>query len=57
MLLHWGANGQATLGSMLVLMVGATAQHAGNADIVRELIDGAVGAPNLGGGSGRFAEV
>ncbi|UYM07805.1 DinB family protein [Solicola gregarius] len=45
------------LGSMLVLMVGETAQHAGHADIVRELIDGVVGTPNLDGGSGRFTEV
>lgn len=54
---HWAENGHTTLGSMLVLMVGETAQHAGHADIVRELIDGAVGTPNLDGGSGRFAEV
>ncbi len=36
---HWPANRQASLGSMLVLMVGETAQHAGHADIVREIID------------------
>jgi hypothetical protein len=54
---HWGENGRTTLASMLVLMVGETAQHAGHADIVRELIDGVVGAPNLSGGSGRLAEV
>ncbi|HEY9293737.1 MAG TPA: DinB family protein [Microlunatus sp.] len=54
---HWGENGQTTLGSMLVLMVGETAQHAGQADIVRELLDGVVGAPNLDRGSGRLAEV
>jgi hypothetical protein len=32
-----------TLGSLLVRMVAETAQHAGHADIVRELIDGRVG--------------
>lgn len=36
---HWPANRQASLGSMLVLMVGETAQHAGHAEIVREVID------------------
>ena len=42
---HW-AHQRTTLGSMLVLMVGETAQHAGHADIVRELIDGTA-APML----------
>lgn len=37
---HWPENQQTSLGSMLVLMVGETAQHAGQADIVREVIDG-----------------
>jgi len=32
-----------TLGEMLVHMVDETARHAGHMDIVRELIDGAVG--------------
>lgn len=32
-----------TLGVLLVRMVAETAQHAGHADIVRELIDGRVG--------------
>jgi uncharacterized damage-inducible protein DinB len=34
---------QVTLGEMLVHMVDETARHAGHMDIVRELIDGAVG--------------
>lgn len=34
---HW-AHPLTTLGTMLVLMVGETAQHAGHADILRELI-------------------
>ena len=42
---HWSPDQQqTTLGSMLVLMVGETAQHAGHADIVRELVDGASAA-------------
>lgn len=45
-----------TLGSMLVLMVGETAQHAGHADIVRELIDAtSSGRPALG--DARYAQV
>lgn len=36
---HRSEGQQTTLGSMLVLMVGETAQHAGHADILRELID------------------
>lgn len=41
---HW-PEGQrdATLGDLLVLMVAETAQHAGHADIIRELVDGAAG--------------
>ena len=35
---HWSADQRTTLGSILVLMVGETAQHAGHADIVSELI-------------------
>ena len=31
---------QTTLGAMLILMVWETAQYAGHADIIRELIDG-----------------
>lgn len=37
---HWPQDGQdATLGELLIRMVAETAQHAGHADIVRELID------------------
>jgi hypothetical protein len=53
---HW-PDGHTSLGSMLVLMVGETAQHAGHADIVRELIDGIVGTPKLDGGNNRRAQV
>jgi hypothetical protein len=42
---HWEENErQTTLGAVLILMVWETAQHAGHADIVRELIDGKPGA-------------
>lgn len=54
---HWPGNGQTTLGAMLVLMLGETAQHAGHADILRELIDGVGGMPNLSGGNNRLAQV
>lgn len=38
---HWPADRrETTLGVLLIRMVGETAQHAGHADIVRELIDG-----------------
>jgi hypothetical protein len=41
---HWDeADRQTTLGAMLVYMVWETAQHAGHADIIRELIDGTAG--------------
>lgn len=53
---HWG-NQQTSLRSMLVLMVGETAQHAGHADIVRELIDGVTGRANVDGGNGRLTQV
>jgi uncharacterized damage-inducible protein DinB len=37
---HWAEGHQeTTLGVLLILMVNETAQHAGHADIVRELID------------------
>lgn len=39
---HW-ADGQTTLGVLLIRMVSETAQHAGHADIIRELIDGRIG--------------
>jgi uncharacterized protein DUF664 len=42
---HWPDGAQeTTLGVLLVLMAGETAQHAGHADIIRELIDGHIGA-------------
>jgi uncharacterized damage-inducible protein DinB len=42
---HWDeADRQTTLGAMLIMMVWETAQHAGHADIIRELIDGTAGA-------------
>jgi hypothetical protein len=38
---HWPAERRdTTLGFLLVRMVAETAQHAGHADIVRELVDG-----------------
>lgn len=40
---HWGDQ-ETTLGAMLILMVGETAAHSGQADIVRELIDGRIGS-------------
>jgi uncharacterized damage-inducible protein DinB len=38
-----GGKGEVTLHRVLVHMIGETHRHAGHADIVRELIDGAVG--------------
>ena len=41
---HWyEGDRQTTLGAMLIMMVWETAQHAGHADIIRELIDGTAG--------------
>ena len=41
---HWPEEHRATtLGVLLVRMVAETAQHAGHADIVREMIDGQAG--------------
>jgi hypothetical protein len=46
---HWPADRRATtLGVLLIRMVDETAQHAGHADICRELIDGASGARQEG---------
>jgi hypothetical protein len=39
----WGDRAEATLHQLLVHMVAETNRHAGHADIVRELIDGAAG--------------
>jgi hypothetical protein len=36
---HW-SNQETTLGVLLITMAAETAQHAGHADIIRELIDG-----------------
>jgi hypothetical protein len=45
---HWPEGGRTTtLGVLLIRMVDETAQHAGHADIVRELIDG-TGGPDAG---------
>ena len=45
---HWPADRRnTTLGVLLIRMVAETAQHAGHADIVRELIDGK-GGPDQG---------
>ena len=44
---HWAQEPDTTLGAMMVLMVGETAQHAGHADTLRELIDGCTSHPNL----------
>jgi hypothetical protein len=42
---HWDdGERETTLGAILIWMVWETAQHAGHADIIRELIDGAAGA-------------
>jgi hypothetical protein len=44
---HWAEGHQeTTLGVLLIRMAGETAQHAGHADIIRELIDGRTGAGN-----------
>lgn len=39
----WGENDEVTLEHILVHMIAETNRHAGHADIVRELIDGAAG--------------
>lgn len=52
----WGENGEVSLQHILVHMIAETDRHAGHADIVRELIDGAAGlrsdVDNLGLGAG-----
>ena len=40
---HWGDRGDVTLHRIMIHMTAETQRHAGHADIVRELIDGAVG--------------
>jgi uncharacterized damage-inducible protein DinB len=41
---HWDEHDRnTTLGAMLVYMILETAQHAGHADVIRELIDGTAG--------------
>jgi uncharacterized damage-inducible protein DinB len=40
----WGPNGDTTLHHILVHIIAETDRHAGHADILRELIDGATGA-------------
>ena len=45
----WGDQGAVTLHRIIVHMIAETQRHAGHADIVRELIDGSVGArPGVG---------
>jgi uncharacterized damage-inducible protein DinB len=39
----WGDKGEVTLHQILVHMVAETHRHAGHADILREMVDGAVG--------------
>jgi hypothetical protein len=39
----WGADNEVTLHRILIHMIAETDRHAGHADIVRELIDGAAG--------------
>jgi hypothetical protein len=47
---HWPADRRdTTLGVLLIRVVDETAQHAGHADICRELIDGAAGSRQDGG--------
>ena len=50
----WWSDGEVTLGQILVHMTDETARHAGHMDIVRELLDSAVGRyaadPNIADG-------
>lgn len=49
---HWPDDKAATtLGYLLVWVVSETAQHAGHAEIVRELVDGRAGADTSGDGT------
>lgn len=42
---HWASgNQETTLGVLLIRMLNETAQHAGHADIIRELTDGRIGS-------------
>ena len=44
----WGERGEVTLQQILVHMIAETHRHAGQADIVREMIDGAAGLSAAG---------
>lgn len=49
---HWPAEkADTTLGFLLVRMVAETAQHAGHAEIVRELVDGRAGSDTSDSGT------
>lgn len=39
----WGENGEVTLGDVLVHVLAEVARHAGQADILREMVDGTAG--------------
>ena len=54
---HWPEDRRdTTLGFLLIRMVAETAQHAGHADIVRELIDGYAGPDNAAIGEEAWRE-
>lgn len=40
---HWGDRGETTLGNLVGHVLGDVCRHAGQADIIRETIDGAAG--------------
>lgn len=48
----WGDKGATTLGRLLIHTFGDVAQHAGQADILREQIDGVVGLRSPGDNMG-----
>ncbi|WGT48517.1 DinB family protein [Tessaracoccus lacteus] len=52
----WGDRGATTLGHLLVHTLGDLAQHAGQADILRELADGTVGLRSPGDNIGEPAD-